>query len=41
MKQQRIVRELDWGVFINGEARALPKVSEPGNNSRSREVTAQ
>ncbi|WP_372635011.1 penicillin-binding protein activator [Alcanivorax jadensis] len=41
MKQQRIVRELDWGVFINGEARALPKVSEPGNSSRSREVTAQ
>lgn len=41
MKQQRIVRELDWGIFINGEARSLPRVSEPGNSSRSREITAQ
>ena len=41
MKQQRIVRELNWGVFINGEARALPKVAEPANNSRTREITAQ
>lgn len=39
MKQQRIVRELNWAIFINGEARALPKVSEPGNSSRSREIT--
>ena len=41
MKQQRIVRELNWGVFINGEARALPKVAEPANNNRTREITAQ
>ena len=41
MKQQRIVRELNWGVFINGEARALPKLAEPANNSRTREITAQ
>ncbi|MGJ3255381.1 MAG: penicillin-binding protein activator [Alcanivorax sp.] len=41
MKQQRIVRELNWGVFINGEAQALPKVSEPATSSRSREITAQ
>ncbi|WP_297767154.1 penicillin-binding protein activator [uncultured Alcanivorax sp.] len=41
MKQQRIVRELNWGVFINGEARPLPKVAEPGNNNRTSEITAQ
>ncbi|WP_300348712.1 penicillin-binding protein activator [uncultured Alcanivorax sp.] len=41
MEQQRIVRELNWGVFINGEARALPKVSEPAKNGRPREITAQ
>ena len=41
MKQQRIVRELNWGVFINGEPRALPRVAEPANNSRTREITAQ
>ncbi|MED5387472.1 MAG: penicillin-binding protein activator [Pseudomonadota bacterium] len=41
MNQQRIVRELDWGVFINGEARPLPKVSDPGNNVSTREITTQ
>jgi len=41
MKQQRIVRELNWGVFINGEARPLPEVAEPGNNNRTSEITAQ
>ena len=32
MRQQQVVRKLDWAVFLRGEAKALPQVANPGNN---------
>ena len=40
MENQRIVRQLNWDVFVGGKAQTLPQVAEPGQNS-SRAITSQ
>ncbi len=32
MRNQQVVRKLDWAIFMRGEAKALPQVSNPANS---------
>ena len=41
MENQRIVRELNWAVFVGGKAQTLPQVTETGQNSLPRAATSQ
>ncbi|MEP5232549.1 MAG: penicillin-binding protein activator [Alloalcanivorax sp.] len=41
MENQRIVRELNWAVFVGGKAKTLPQVTETGQNSLPRATTTQ
>lgn len=32
IRDQQVVRKLDWAIFLRGEAKALPQVSNPANS---------
>lgn len=42
MRDQQVVRKLDWAIFMRGEARSLPQVTNPANSLpvRSNAVSA-
>ena len=41
MENQRIVRELNWAVFVGGKAKTLPQVTEAGQNNLPHAATTQ